>query len=487
MKISLTMKELTEQHGENLKLKLSDPVFFINEIIGLPSDKDGTPGKLTPYQKEWLDLLELGEARLNLMAFRSSGKTELLFVDYPIFKAFTQKGWQGIITSKTEKQAISILRRIREKITMSDILRTAIPTGKSILWSKTELQLKNGSMIWSRPSNENLPGEHVDFIGGDEIGYWDNMDIITKVIPPMVLAKRGTVAFVGTPTSQTDAIHQLHKNPAYTSKMYPATMKWNDGKTLWEHRYPDNPMGSVRKQYDALSWSREFLCKPLSSSTKIFPYELVSKCFDFNAPFTEGAIDRRTYYMGADFALSGEAQSDYTVITILEKNEETVRVVNIERYKGMSYQAQKARIVQMYNDYRCVKITADAGSFGKAFIQDLRNDSLNVQEFRFTQLSKQDMITNLRNFFEQKKIIINKNEDDIRTKQVTDILVKELSSFGVMYDEKKMTVKFQGLGEHDDTVMSLGLACYGARGFGEVCLEVRRSSVRGSKGIFLIS
>src|SRR3990167_10476162 len=179
--------KLVERYGAEAYTKLKDPIFFINEIIGFESSESA---KLTVYQEEWLKLVQEHD-RLNLSAFRSSGKTETLFCNYPIFKAFTQAGWQGILVSNSLKQSVSILRRIREKILSNEVLRTSIPMGRDGLWSKTEMQLKNGSMIWSRPNNENLPGEHVDFVGGDEIGYWKDMDIITKVIPPMTLATNG--------------------------------------------------------------------------------------------------------------------------------------------------------------------------------------------------------------------------------------------------------------------------------------------------------
>ena len=67
-------------------------------------------------------------------------------------------------------------------------------------------------MIWSKPNSENLAGEHVDYVGGDETGDWKDMDIITKVIPPMVRSKDGIIAYIGTPKSEFDPLHQLKKN-----------------------------------------------------------------------------------------------------------------------------------------------------------------------------------------------------------------------------------------------------------------------------------
>lgn len=476
--------ELIENYGKKEAMeKLRDPVFFINEIIGF-TDQHGEPSKLTKYQEEWLRLVE-EHNRLNLMAFRSSGKSETLLICYPIFKAFTTPKWQGIVVSNSLKQSVALLRRIREKILENEILRTSVPDSRDQSWSKTEIQLKNGSIIWSRPNSHNLVGEHVNWIGGDEIGYWKDMDVIEKVIPPMVLSKGGKVVFIGTPTSEVDAIHQLQKNGSYYSRVYPATAKDEEtGQTLWQMRYPLVSMQKVKSEYDNLSWSREFLCKPLSSEDRIYPYELISQCFDNESAFYIAKLPKRAYFIGLDFALSAEAGSDYTVYTVVEKMDDVCRVVNMERYKGLSYQAQKARINSLWEVYKPIKIVTDEGSFGKSFTQDLQYMGMNVQGFKFTNESKQQLHTNLRNMFEQRTMLLSNDQNDSKTRTTMTLLLKELSSFGVILDPRTKTVKFEGLGEHDDMVTSLALAAWGARSPGQTSWQIARGTKRSNQSVF---
>ena len=68
------------------KLK-SSPSYFIEKIIGM---------KLTWFHKEWLDLAEK-KRRICFMAFRSSGKTRQLFVNYFIWCAITKPQTQYLI------------------------------------------------------------------------------------------------------------------------------------------------------------------------------------------------------------------------------------------------------------------------------------------------------------------------------------------------------------------------------------------------------
>ena len=280
----------------------------------------------------------------------------------------------------------------------------------------------------------------------------------------MVRAKNGKIVYIGTPTSKIDAIHLLKKNEAYLTKFYPANLRVGD-KLLWDMRYPKLSITKAKKEYDSISWSREFLLKPLGAKDRIYPYDLIQKSFDHDALFELVKHARSSYFIGLDFALSGEAGSDFSVYSVIEKKEDVCRLVNMERYKGLSYQAQKMRIIALADIFKPVKVVADEGSFGKSFIQDLKSDFVPVEGFRFTNQSKQELHTNLRNCFEQDRLIINKNPGDMKTKDMTDNLVKELSNFGVIYDQEKKLVKFEGLGEHDDMVTSLALAIWELTGY----------------------
>lgn len=440
---------------------------------------------MTQYQKEWLELLQQ-KKRLNISAFRSSGKTEMLFVDYPIHQMFTKAGWDGICLSSSLRQAKEIIKRVKDRVIDNELLRTSIPSNKSMSWSKTEIMLKNGSRYVSLPANENLRGGHVNFIGGDELGEWKNWDIVTKTIPPMTLAKDGQIVFVGTPTSEIDFIHKLAKIPAYETRWYPANAKTEEGKILWELRYPDISINVKRREYDSLSWSREFLLKPLSSSDQIFPYKLIEPCFNYDLSFEVKSENRVPYFMGMDFALSGEAGADYTVMTVLKKQEDKIAIADICRYKGLAYQAQKIKARELFSTYKPLKIVADEGTFGKSFIADMLADHMPVEGFRFTNQSKQDLITNLRRVFEQQEIVVPRDKLDIRTNQQVDLLIKELGAFGVSVDETTGRVRLEGIGSHDDMVFSLALAVYAARGFGAASFEIRRRSRSGIRAKGLI-
>jgi len=254
------ISKLVQKYGAEVRSKLQDPIFFIEEIIGL---------KLTPYQKEWLELIEKND-KVAITAFRSSGKSEVLNICYPIFRAFTKKKgekFECLVISASQPQSSEILKRIKTKIMENEVLRSAIPSDKSYSWSNTQIQLKNGARIISRSITSNIVGYHVELIVCDEIGYYRDHSVFETAIPPMVTAHDGKIMCIGTPTSFTDLLHKLAKNEAYVSIVYPVITKERD---LWNERYPDKNMKEYKKQYDSVTWSREHMCRQLVQRIRCF-------------------------------------------------------------------------------------------------------------------------------------------------------------------------------------------------------------------------
>ena len=490
------MKELVDTYGSELYEKLQNAAFFIENVIGL---------KMTSYQKEWLELAEKNK-RLNLSAFRSSGKTEVLLVLYPIFKAFQTKNYQIMIVSSSLPQSTEVLKRIKDRLMDNELLRTAIPSGREATWSKTEIELKNGSRIFSKTCTDSIRGYHVDKTVCDEIGEYRDHDIFFNGITPIVTAKDGSIICVGTPKSQIDLIHKLQEEPysnLYISKVYAANGKDTNGKTYWENRYPKIPMRVKKAEYSSITWSQEYLCKPLGKGDQLFPYTLIESAYDYAGRFYLRPKQHAIYYMGVDFALSGRSGADYTVITVVEKMDNVVRVVFIDRFKGLSYPAQKDRIQQIYHAFKATKALIDERSFGKTFLQDLRAMNLAVEGFIATNVSKTEMLELLRNTFErnlseegrplpekEKTFLIHRDKSCLKTYNTTTALTKELLSYGAVYDEDKHSVSFKGVGSHDDMVTSLMLAVKCAKGSESGSMKFYHSFGRSSSdksNIFVVT
>ena len=98
------------------------------------------------------------------------------------------------------------------------------------------------------------------------------------------------------------------------------------------------------------------------------------------------------------------------------------------------------------------EILYETNTFAKAFTQELRNVSdLNVRDFTTTRKKKQEIILSLQMNIENGKI--NFPYGDNASRNLTNALIEELSMFSITHSGR-----FEGVGAHDDLVMSLALA-----------------------------
>ena len=461
-----------------------DPVYFIERVIGM---------KLKPFQAQWvMDILKYH--RLCYMAFRTSGKTRQLFVNFFLWAAVTRPNTQYLIISKTLPQAVEVLKDIRLTVLTNPILKTLVPSNRSQSWSRTELELENHSRILSKAYNDNVRGWHVNGVGCDEMGEYEDHEILKKAVLPTIRAKRGFFVGVGTPKSELDLLHEIERDPGFKSIHFDRFPAEGEKGDLFLERYPDTVIrkvagaveirdkvtNNILETYNNMTWAQEFLLCPVSMKDKLFPDSMVRECLDDTATFEEGVKNMHQYFMGVDFAMSAQSGSDFTVITILEKapSSKRFKIIWMERMRGMDYTMQKSRIKELAERYKIIKALGDENSFGKTFIYDLKVMGVPIDGYKFTYQSgsKEELVKALRDQFEKKGFLIPYSPNDVKTKGTVDTLIDELTKFGIVFDMRKKKVSFEGTGKHDDTVISLGLANFIARNITMGCFTALKGS-----------
>ena len=487
-----------KQYGARLKTMLQDPIWFIRII----SWNHESP--MTPQQEDMVRNVHHNQRSLS-EAFRSSGKTESVLIHYPLFCMVTKPGWKGYTTSESIPQSVEIIRGVRHAIEDNPVLRKYIPSTRLTSWSKTEVELTNGSRYKCRPYSDRVRGEHVDFVGLDEVGQYRDSQIMLSAITPTVTARNGKIAGVGTPTSEMDMIHTLQENKTWAYKRFPAdeiyTYRPEDnvvfqklsGRKFYEVRYPDRTLEAKRDEIgNPIAFSREFLLRIMGGGDELFPHWLIEQSFDYEMSFTEGSSAEmgRQYFLGLDFALSTSTQADYSAYTVIERDthqDNKLTVVRVEVYQGKSYDWQKNRIMELHEKYGFTRVLADEGTFGKTFITDLRAKGIPITGFAF-QSKRQELLEVLRGGFEAnftgekdsqgkmvprehrtKRFILPKNRMDMLTHKSTEVLCSQLMHFVVRYISasegmhKGSSIRFECTLKHDDMVMSLALAYWVAR------------------------
>jgi len=298
-----------------------------------------------------------------------------------------------------------------------------------------KLTLPNGSWVECK-STENpngLLGEEVDLLIVDEAAMTPP-NIYERYLFPVTTSRRGRTIFISTP---------FGKNWFYR-KFVECTEK-EDGASF---NYPSN----INPEFPSSEWERARKMLPEA----VFKQEHLATFLDDAASVFRGIKDiidntyeeplpTHRYILGVDLA----KMEDFTVLTVVDRFSH--KVVAWDRFNKVEYPLQKARISAMAKKYNNAKVIVDSTGVGNPITDDLRREELVIDDFKFTNKSKKELVDKLSIFIEQKGVWIP-NEP---------ILIDELESFGYQMTESGNIKYSAPIGLHDDCVMSLGLAVWG--------------------------
>jgi intein/homing endonuclease len=260
-----------------------------------------------------------------------------------------------------------------------------------------------------------------------------------------------------TPFHNTDLYDHLAHNQEYHFFRYPALTE--TGEALWPTRYSHTMLERKKREVGNTRFTREYLCVPISDENTLFPEKVLRENYDDTISLvTELTPEiRRDYqiFCGIDLAMSASVAADYSVITTIGVDKHANRrLLDIRRFKGRTMTEQLREIEDVFNTYRPERMFIEDNQFQRVFRDELvRNTDLPIQGFTTTAQNKNSLergVPSLQILFENKKFIIPRNTE--RDRRITDILLHELKCFTYVNG------KLQGLGAHDDCVMSLWIA-----------------------------
>jgi hypothetical protein len=161
--------------------------------------------------------------------------------------------------------------------------------------------------------------------------------------------------------------------------------------------------------------------------------------------------DARAYVIGVDLA----RVEDFTVITVVDARDR--KVVAVDRFNQVEYVMQLERLVAMSQRFKGAPILIESNNTGLPFLEQAKRRGLPVRAFQTTNASKAEIIEKLAIAFEQGTISIPDYSP----------LINELMCFDQERLPSGMIRYGAPHGQHDDTVMSLAIAFYGATGIAQ--------------------
>lgn len=410
--------------------------------------------------REIIETIMNSNKNLVVQAPRGHWKTSLMSVAFPLWIAYRSDEPKVIvITAASLNQSSEILEKIKETIEGNKTLKKLFKPDSTYntQWSASKIKLKTGTRILVFPFGSGIRGVHPHYCINDDIlkdeaaniEYAKN--IYYSAVYPITQAKNGKQIVIGTPMAYNDLLNDLKTKETFNSLEYSAIIYDDEGnwkEPLFPEHFTLKKLREIKATMPAHLWSREYECKPISSDTALFPLSLINSCLEKEVKVKENS--EYTYYMGCDIALSEKESADFSVFVIVRKSEgNPLEVVHIDRFKGVSTNNQIEKIANYHKQYDFNKIIVEKRGLSFGMVEELEKDDRVKGVI-------EPFVTNAKN----KEKILSSLEVSMRNGEIklinNDTLINELLSFGIKVRQGKQT--YEGLSDHDDTVIALALA-----------------------------
>lgn len=316
--------------------------------------------------------------------------------------------------------------------------------------SKLRIELQNGSIIECRSAEryENMRGDGPDFVVIDEASKVPRAAWF-EVIRPALSDKLGKAIIISTPWGrdwfwELFMLGQNPDDPEYWSRSFP---------TSANPFIPQSEIDEARRTLPLHIFEQEFEAIFHDDAATVFRGIADCSGGDFKEP-----DPMHGYVIGWDIA----KHSDYSVITCMDV--QTQEVVAWDRFTGLAYKQQIPIVNELSMRYNSAHIIMDATGVGDAVLEEAITQGLDIEGYYLTNASKAVLVERLALAIEKKQV----------TFPFIEVLINELKAFTYEITKSRNIVYNAPEGMHDDTVISLALAVYGARLGGPIPMLVSK-------------
>lgn len=308
--------------------------------------------------------------------------------------------------------------------------------------STLEIFFPNGSIIEARTGEDpdKLLGEEVSALVIDEAPRFREESF--NNLRTTISVTQAPVKAIGNPKGRNWFFRLFTKGldsseTEYKSFAMPSAKLVNGHAVSLSPYMPDSEVESARKLIPEMAFAELYLAEFIEDSAGVF--RNVKNCIRGQLEKSDGVSN---YGIGLDLA----KHQDFSVMVI--GNRSTNQVIGFERMNRLSWPLQKKLIIAKSKEFNNAQILMDATGIGDPIYDDLVAAGLNVEPYKFTSESKQQLIEGLAVDIEQENI----HFPDIPE------LINELQLFEYRVMPRSGKLQYSAPeGYHDDCVVALAL------------------------------
>lgn len=308
------------------------------------------------------------------------------------------------------------------------------------------IEIINGNTLrfFSGESAQTARGSNCTRLIIDEAAYIkdeiDGQSFWYNIVLPLLKAKGKTAILISTPFAKTGFFYDMCMKGYREEPNYKYIKKtiYDDGLITPEE------IEELKNGYPELAWKCEFMCEFVDNAMSVFPaYEhLFKEDFHFN---------QSQCWIGVDLSTVG---NDNTVLTVINAENQVIQHI----VKG-TLDDKYSEIAALINKYRPVGTYVESNSIGTVMFNEIVKhvkDKTNLELFTTTNDSKKQYISLISNAITNNNIEFDKSNKTLYT---------EFGTFSYKLTKSGNVTYAATSGNHDDTVISLGLALQAKENF----------------------
>lgn len=299
-----------------------------------------------------------------------------------------------------------------------------------------QLQVINDGRIefFSLDNPDSIRGKKFKkFIVNEAAFVPDLVNIFNLVIRPTLIDYKGGCDFAGTPKGM-NGFWQLYNNTGDD------WARWKMSSYSNPH-IPASELDGLKDTMLERAYMQEIMAEFLEDGGGVFRNVSKAARLDRAEP-----TEKHQYVIGVDWGRHNDA-TVFCVFDITDKVQ-----VNLDRMTDTDFMSQRIRLKALSDRYNHAMIMAETNSIGQPQLEELQRMDMPITGFMTTNATKANVIQKLQLAFEQEKILLL--NDDTQTGELMAFQAEKLPSGLLRYGSPD--------GMHDDTVIALALAWYGA-------------------------
>ena len=435
--------------------------------------------------------------QINIIAPRGHAKSSIVGGVFPLWHAMFDKGPKLIVLiSRTQDHAIKLLGTIKDVLDYSQNFRQLFGyygMNSARSWQKSEIELKDGTMIVCKGTGQQLRGikhgnQRPTLIILDDPedenntktaeAMESNLRWLLQSAIPSLDPNKGRLAIIGTPIHQRCIVETLKEMVGWDNLLYKPNLDTNTA--LWETWHPISKLKQKKIELESVNrvsvFYREYMCEVVGDEDQLFKETYINYYEGKLIHNDEGdAFLKLTYFnhedineerpvnvfMGVDPASSTRQTADYSTIVPVAIDNEGNRFVLSYYRKRATPMSLAESIIEYFKIYKPEKVRIESVGYQEMLREYVRTrceeknifiSGLEIKEI--PRSSKSVRLETMEPYFAQDKFYMRKDMQELKDELLLYPRGKHDDLLdGLYYATKKMYQPFHKKENKDEASM----------------------------------